>query len=184
MAKTEEPSFHSVLREGSFEIRNYDRQVVAEVELNADFESSGNMAFGMLAGYIFGNNVSKTGVTLTSSTDASQKIAMTAPVSQLKGANGYLVQFTMPSKETLASLPTPKDSRVKLKEVAARQVVVWSYSGSWSKANYQSNLEKFKKELVLRKIQVQGEPIFARFNSPLQLWFLRRNEIWFEVSGN
>jgi hypothetical protein len=28
-----------------------------------------------------------------------------------------------------------------------------------------------------------GEPMFARFNSPLQLWFLRRNEIWMEVAS-
>ncbi|MFZ4715430.1 MAG: heme-binding protein [Bacteriovoracaceae bacterium] len=27
-----------------------------------------------------------------------------------------------------------------------------------------------------------GEPIFARYNSPFQIWFLRRNEIWINIS--
>ncbi|HWR72583.1 MAG TPA: heme-binding protein [Nitrospirota bacterium] len=45
-----------------------------------------------------------------------------------------------------------------------------------------------KKELLEAFIQKQnlrplGEPVFARYNSPFTLWFLRRNEVLIPVDG-
>merc|ERR1711924_350016 len=60
-------------------------------------------------------------VTRPSSGDSKgQKIAMTAPVVTTKSddqsdGGGYWMQFIMPSKWTLETLPTPTDPNVKLK---------------------------------------------------------------------
>lgn len=60
-------------------------------------------------------------------------------------------------------------------------IAVFSYSGSWSEDRYKRKLAEFRSTLEQDQVKTLGEPIFARFNSPFQLWFLRRNEIWLEV---
>ena len=52
----------------NFEIKNYDSYLVAEVDIEGSYNKTGNEAFRILAGYIFGDNQSST------------KMNMTAPV--------------------------------------------------------------------------------------------------------
>jgi effector-binding domain-containing protein len=182
----EEPEFVLETKNGPLEIRRYLPMLVAETEVQADFDGSGNQAFRILADYIFGNNQTKKNIEMTAPVTqqaASEKIAMTAPVTQIKSKQGYLVQFTMPKEYTLETLPQPNDSRVKLRRIPERKVAVYSYSGSWSQSNYDQHLATFKKNLSAQGIPTKGDPIFARFNSPFSLWFLRRNEIWLELAG-
>ena len=166
----EEPKYSVVSKTKTYEIRQYEPVIVAETKIDSEFEKAGNEAFKILAGYIFGANKSKT------------KIEMTAPVNQIKSASGFVVQFTMPKQYTLETLPQPNDSRVELRQVPARKVAVLSYSGSWSEKRYNRKLAKLKNALENDNLKIQGEPVFARFNSPFQLWFLRRNEIWLELN--
>jgi hypothetical protein len=112
---------------------------------------------------------------------ASEKIEMTAPVTQAKGPSGFLVQFTMPKVYSLETLPIPNDSRVQLRQIPARKIAVYGYSGSWSESRYNEKLASFREELKRDGRVVAGEPVLARFDSPFRLWFLRRNEIWIEV---
>ena len=107
---------------------------------------------------------------------------MTAPVNQIGLPGGYLVQFTMPKTYQMDNLPTPLDKRVKLREVPARKIAVYSYSGSWSEERFKEKLRIFQEELKKDGINTIGEPVFARYNSPFRLWFLRRNEIWLELA--
>ncbi len=181
---TEEPEYSIESKKDSYEVRRYGPVVVAETKIESDFEGAGNQAFRILAGYIFGGNRSKTKIAMTAPVNqeaASEKIEMTAPVTQTQGATGYLVQFTMPKNYTLDTLPTPNDSRVQLREIPARSIAVYSYSGSWSESRYREKLESLKDALKRDHVETIGEPAFARFNSPFQIWFLRRNEIWIEL---
>jgi hypothetical protein len=180
----EEPDFILASKANQYEIRKYGPIVVAETKFESDFEEAGNKAFRILAGYIFGDNKSKTKIAMTAPVNqvvASEKIAMTAPVTQSKGASGFLVQFTMPKKYTIDTLPAPNDARVQLRQMPARKVAVFTYSGSWSESRYAKKLGIFKENLKKDNIETVGEPVLARYNSPFQLWFLRRNEIWIEV---
>lgn len=180
----EEPEFTVETKTAHYEIRKYGPIVVAETKIESDFESAGNQAFRILAGYIFGANKSKTKIAMSAPVNqeaASEKIDMTAPVTQAKGTTGFLVQFTMPKQYTLETLPTPIDPRVQLRQVSARKVAVYNYSGSWSESRYNEKLASFKEDLKRDHVETLGEPVLARFNSPFQLWFLRRNEIWIEV---
>lgn len=185
----EEPAFTVDLKAEHYEIRKYSANIVAETKIESEFEDAGNRAFRILASYIFGNNTSKSKIAMTapvtqkvSDESTSEKISMTAPVSQIKTSGGYLVRFAMPHQYTLDSIPKPNDSRVKIIQVPERKMAVYKYSGSWSESHFEENLKEFKSDLVKDKIQTIGEPIFARFNSPYQLWFLRRNEIWLELA--
>jgi hypothetical protein len=181
----EEPEYQLESKAEQFEIRVYGDIVIAETKVESDFEEAGNRAFRILAAYIFGDNKSKTKIEMTAPVNqvaTSEKIEMTAPVNQVKTSGGYLVQFTMPKKFNLANLPTPNDARVHLRQIPGRRVAVYSYSGSWSEARYQEKLLDFKEELNKANVETKGEPVLARFNSPFQLWFLRRNEIWFDLA--
>jgi hypothetical protein len=183
----EEPSYTIISKSENYEIRKYESIIVAETKVEADFENAGNQAFKILAGFIFGANKTKSKIAMTApvnqiSAAPSEKIEMTAPVTMNKSANGYLVQFTMPKSYTLETLPIPDDPRVEIRQIPPRTVAVFSYSGSWSQTRYQTKLDEFLLELKKNSISTLGEPILARFNSPFQIWFLRRNEIWIEVS--
>lgn len=180
----EEPEYTVESKSTPYEIRKYGPIIVAETKIESDFENAGNQAFRILAAYIFGANKSKTKIAMTAPVNqeaVSEKIEMTAPVTQTKGSSGFLVQFTMPKSYSLENLPTPDDARVELRELPARKVAVFSYSGSWSESRYLEKLASFKVELEKNQVESVGEPVLARYNSPFQLWFLRRNEIWIEV---
>jgi effector-binding domain-containing protein len=179
----EEPRFKVELKKEAYEVRLYEPVLVAETRVNTDFEQAGNSAFRILADYIFGNNLSKSKIAMTApvSQSSSEKIAMTAPVNLSKDKDSYLVQFTMPEKYTLDTLPKPIDERVSIRQIPARKVAVFRYSGSWSESRYNEKLQIFTKELEKDNMKTKGEPVFARFNSPFSLWFLRRNEIWIDL---
>jgi len=170
------------------ELRNYGSVIVAETEVAAPFSDAGSQGFRPLAGFIFGNNRSKSKVAMTApvtqeSSDASrQSIAMTAPVSQQTTEGGkYLIRFTMPSSFTRESLPAPVDPKVRILEIPPRQMAAIRYSGSWSEDHYEEHRQKLDGEITSRGYEKVGPWVFARYNSPWTLWFLRRNEVLVEV---
>jgi len=179
----EEPAYSIEVSRDNYEIRKYDPIIVAETQVIANFEDAGSQAFRILADFIFGNNTSRTKIDMTAPvTQApSEKIEMTAPVTQTQVGSTYIVQFTMPAKYTLETLPKPNDSRVTIREIGPRRLAVYTYSGSWSEKNYERHLKEFKESLAYVGERTIGEPTLARYNSPFQLPFLRRNEIWFQL---
>jgi len=181
----EEPKYTVQSQGEHYEIRRYPKTLVAETLVDAEFEQAGNKAFRILADYIFGNNKPNKKIAMTApvaQTASSEKIAMTAPASQVRGQNGFLIQFTMPANYTLENLPEPNDHRVQIREIPSRTMAVYEYSGSWSESRYNEKLADFRRELETAGLKPIAEPVFARFNSPFTLWFLRRNEIWLEVA--
>lgn len=187
---TEEPKFKLISQTDQYEVRQYAAVLVAETRIDAGFDEAGNRAFRVLADYIFGNNKSKAKIAMTAPviqgeapSAVSEKIAMTAPVTQVQSQGGFLVQFTMPESFTLETLPEPNDSRVKIRQIPARKLAVFSYSGSWSQSHYQEKLAEFQAALSKDGVKTVGAPTFARYNSPFMIWFLRRNEIWIEVAN-
>ena len=179
----EEPAYQIVTKNENYEIREYKETLIAETEVESDFDEAGNKAFRVLADFIFGNNISKTEIAMTApvAQQKSEKISMTAPVTQEQKNGKFFVSFTMPSKYTLETLPQPRDNRVQIRVLPTRKVAVFAYSGSWSEKKYNEKLSEFQNLLNSNGIKTKGSPVFARFNAPWTLWFLRRNEIWLEV---
>ncbi|MEO1033935.1 MAG: heme-binding protein [Pseudomonadota bacterium] len=185
----EEPAYSVVDAFEEFEIRRYEPYIVAEATVNGDFESTGNLAFNILAGYIFGDNQSqekmKMTVPVTREAKGGTKMKMTAPVTRRSSSDGNerttTYQFVMERKYSLDTLPLPTDPRVTLIEVPERIVAARRYTGRINERNYQENLDILLTELAAVGIQATSEPQSAVYNGPFILPFLRRNEVLIDV---
>ena len=187
MSALEEPEYQIIKNTPDFEIRYYNEYLVAEVTLTGNFTSSGNQAFKVLAGYIFGANQASTKMKMTAPVESqaisiSEEMKMTAPVMSVdNNSNEHVYRFVMEKKYTLDTLPTPNDKRIRLIKVTPRFMAVKKFSGRWSEKNYQKSEKLLLKSLNLEKIETIGLPIFARYNAPFVPWFLRRNEIMIQI---
>lgn len=181
----ETPRYELVREAEGYQLRRYAPYVVAEVEVQGTATEAGNRAFSLLAGYIFGKNAASESIGMTAPVTQvrSEKIAMTAPVIQQPGGGEgeYIVQFTMPSKYTLASLPRPLDPRVQLRAVTGRLVAVHQYRGGWSEERYDREELALYTALARDGLKAKGPPYWARYNSPFSLPAFRHNEIWIDV---
>jgi len=104
MAET--PKYSVTKKQNEIEIRQYSGYIQAEVTVDEkNYKSAIEKGFNVLAGYIFGNNISRQKIEMTTPVQATQseKIAMTTPVT-VSGETGFSVAFIMPSEYTL-SLP-------------------------------------------------------------------------------
>jgi len=176
----EKAKYEVIEKEGKFEIRFYQPQIVAETIVESDFDEAGNVAFRRLFKYISGENRTAESIKMTApvnQTASSEKIAMTAPVSQQKAEGKYSVSFLMPSKYTMLTLPQPLDSSVKLREIPGRKIAAIRYSGSWSKKRYEAKKSLLEEFIESKGLKITDEDVFARYDPPFQLWFLRRNEV-------
>ena len=186
LSALEEPKY-SVLKEyENFEIRNYASYLVAEVDIEGSYNKTGNEAFRILAGYIFGDNQSSTKMNMTAPVESeaiqtSERMNMTAPVFSNKNFNGYTYRFVMESKYTQETLPVPNNSKIRITEIKDRVMAVISFSGRWSQKNFEKHEQILVNDLKNAGIGVASEAIYARYNAPFTPWFLRRNEIMFEI---
>lgn len=177
---TEEAPYTVIKTDDIFELREYAPQVLAEVIVDGELEDAGNKAFRPLFRYISGDNKSRGKIAMTAPVSQEQqgeKIAMTAPVSQQSAQEKWAVSFMMPASYTMENLPAPDDPNIKLRQVPARRVAAVRYSGFWSEKNYLRYKQELERWITDNSLKAIGEPVWARYNPPFTLWFLRRNEI-------
>lgn len=180
----EQARYTVIEKQDKFEIRQYQPQIIAETIVEADFGKAGNMAFRRLFNYISGRNRKKESIPMTapvSQESGSEKIAMTAPVNQQRAEGKWAISFLMPSKYTMETLPEPQDPNVVIREIPARKMAAVRYSGTWSRKRYEANKSSLEEFIRNRGLKVSGEAIFARYDPPFQLFFLRRNEVLIPV---
>jgi hypothetical protein len=186
----EEPKYEVLHTYPDFELRRYAPYLVAETEVIGDFDEVGSQAFRILAGYIFGNNRAQEKMEMTAPVNQrlaageGEKLEMTAPVTQRPngaGASTFVLSFVMPSRFALDTLPEPLDPRVRLREEPAKLMAVHGYTGTWSQSNYREHESLLLAAVGRAGLRPVGAPVYARYNSPFSLWFLRRNEVMVEV---
>jgi len=176
----EKPKYTLLEKEGKFEIRQYQSYLIAETTVEANFNDAGNVAFRRLFNYISGKNKTNKSISMTAPVNqstSSEKITMTAPVNQQQSGEKYSVSFVMPSKYSLETLPEPVDPEVTIKEIPAHKVAAIRYSGTWSQKRYEAKKASLEEFIRRKELVPTAEPIFARYNPPFELWFLRRNEV-------
>ena len=183
---TEEAPYKVLKTDDIFELREYPPQILAEIIVDGDLESAGNKAFRPLFRYISGDNKSRNKIAMTAPVSQEQqgeKISMTAPVSQQPVQEKWAVSFMMPAGYTLETLPVPDDPGITLRPVSARRVAAVRYSGFWSEEKYLLNKGKLETWIRENRFTVNGDPVWARYNPPFTLWFMRRNEILIPISS-
>ncbi|RPJ37525.1 MAG: heme-binding protein [Deltaproteobacteria bacterium] len=183
---TEEAKFAVLKKDGAFELRRYDAQIVAETLVAGEFKEVGNEGFRRLFRYISGGNRTQQSISMTAPVTqegGSEKIAMTAPVSQEKSGGEWRITFLMPSSYTLQTLPEPLDPKVQIKEVPGRYLAAVTYSGTWSQTRYEEHKALLVEWMATQGLKPTGGPVWARYNPPFTPWFLRKNEILIPVEA-
>jgi hypothetical protein len=183
MAET--PKYSVIRKHNEIEIRQYPAYIQAEVVVDEkQYQSAIEKGFNILAGYIFGNNVSKQKIEMTAPVQASQseKIAMTTPVT-VSGESSFTVAFIMPSTYTLETLPQPKDRRVHFKLLPARTLAAIRFSGFFRQDMIQKNKQRLEHWLQEQGIETEGDFIVAGYNPPWVPGFLARNEVMIQVKN-
>jgi len=180
----EEAKYDVVLKEEACELRDYAPHVLAEVVVGGSVEDAGNAAFRILFRYISGGNQSSTNISMTAPVSQERrvrKIDMTEPVGQQRTADGWAVSFMMPATFAMETTPAPNDSRINLRAVPARRVAAIRYSGAWSESRYLEHKVELESWIRKKGLVIDGEIVWARYNSPFALWFVRRNEVLIPV---
>ncbi len=181
----EQAKYTVIKNHGAIEIRDYIPMIVAETEVTGDRKTAINKGFRIIADYIFGNNT------------CSQKVAMTAPViqqssekipfvmpftQQVGGSVNWKVQFVMPALYTLATLPKPMTDLVMIKEIPSKRYVVIRFSGIADQKRLELEEKKLETFISDEHLTPIEKPIYAFFNPPWILPFLRRNEVMIEIN--
>ncbi len=181
---TEEPPYTVAQRIGDLELRDYGPRIAAETTIEGSERVALSTGFNRLAGYIFGDNRASTKIAMTAPVaqtpdkGASEKIAMTAPVVQSKDAEGrYVIQFFMPSKSTIKSLPQPNDAQVRLVTVPQQRFAVLRFTGFAGPESIAQHRASLLAQTQTASLMLLAEPVTWFYDPPWTLPFLRRNEV-------
>jgi hypothetical protein len=189
----EEPKYNVLKEYEEFEIREYSSYLVAETEVEGNFQDVAKTAHRILFEYISGNNVIQEKMEMTTPVNQrnyepdGEKIEMTVPVQQsakLKSDGKFVVSFVVPSKYTMETIPVPKDPKVKIREIPKKIIAARKYSGRWTEENYRENEKILIEEIKKNKLEILSDAIYARYNPPFWPWFLRRNEVLIEIGSH
>ena len=90
----------------------------------------------------------------------------------------------MPSKYTMDNLPKPLDPAITLAQVPAKKVAVIQFTGSFDDLEKRSKKAEELSKWIASQPQYTkaGEPVFAGYDPPFTLPFLRRNEVMIEIN--
>ena len=186
--RVEEPAFKLEMSEGSFQVRDYAPTIIAETTVQGDAWGSRFEGFGPLADYIFAKGREGEKIAMTAPVTQSaprETIAMTAPVTQqASSGDKWTIAFTMPAGSTLQSLPAPVSPDVKLIEQPSRRMAVYSFTGLAAVSDMEAAKAVLLQKVSSARLTPRGEPVFAFYDPPWTMAFLRRNEVMIEVAPN
>jgi effector-binding domain-containing protein len=183
MAET--PKYSVSSKQNEIEIRQYPGYIQAEVTIeDTNYKSAIERGFSHLAGYIFGNNISRQKIEMTTPVQASQseKIAMTTPVT-VSGESSFTVAFIMPAEYTLETLPQPKDPRVRFTHLTARSMAAIRFSGYFNEKTIRKNKQRLIDWLQEQGLKTEGDFFVAGYNPPWVPGFLARNEVLIQIKS-
>lgn len=182
----EEPAYKVLEKKNGYEIREYAPYILAQTTVTGSYDEATSKGFRIIADYIFGNNTKKESIAMTTPVlekDAvSEKIAMTTPVLETESENNErTIAFVLPSKYTLETLPTPNNNAVVFVEVPARKVAALTFTWYATENRMQAKKESLKSFLERDSMTTLGKVETARYNPPLSMPLMLRNEVLIEV---
>jgi SOUL heme-binding protein len=152
------------------EVRRYPLRIEARAEVvDHELEAALDRGYGRLSCFVYGANA------------ADEDLERTTPVMLAMHDGVYTVSFVMPPGRTFASLPSPDDMRVELRDVPERRIAALRFSGRFTRENVARHERRLLEQLVNAGLSAKGSVVFATYDSPATLPALRRNELWIEV---
>jgi hypothetical protein len=171
---TQQVPYKVVKKIGGIEIRQYPEVIFAVVEDNIN-----DSGFGLLFQYISGENKTRRKIAMTAPVVTSEKIKMTAPVITRKN---YMA-FALPSSYSKETAPVPTNPAVKIEIHPEKTMAVLRFGGRSSETRVHKYIKELTTTLKNHTMQIKGEPVLMRFNSPFTPGFLRRNEVAVEIDN-
>lgn len=191
-----------------YDIRSYGKRFTIETEYSTkpdakDMMEQTRSPFMTLAGYIGvmkepenegANPITMTApVAMSNKKEKGEKIAMTAPVAMMdesKESGGMKrMQFILPSKyDSMDKIPKPTNDAVQIKEIEPSIGAVHTFTGSFNEEVYTKKAMELAEQLRSDGVkhmsdeEVKEKFQFWGYNPPFTIPFLRRNEIWIELS--
>lgn len=181
---TEEPAHTTLVKDGKYEIRQYEPTIVAEVEITGDMRRAGNSGFRPLADFIFGNNTARSEIAMTAPVTRvkSEKIAMTAPVTRTMEDDVWTVAFVMPGEFTMDTLPVPNNPDVAIREVPGELMATVKFSGIGREAAFEQRHGALEAWLDRQGFEAIGPARYAGYDAPYVPGPFRRNEVMIPVA--
>lgn len=166
----EQPDYTVIKKDNEFEIRQYTNFLTATIETEGERDDAIGKGFRILFKYISGENKNK------------ESISMTVPVMQKStGNNKWNISFVVPKKFNLQNVPQPDNQSIKITNNSNLNFIVITFSGLFSDANIKENETKLRNHIKEKGLKIEEPAIYAGYNAPWTLWFLRRNEVLFKV---
>jgi hypothetical protein len=169
---TEQVQYEVIKKIKDIEIRRYPEVIFAVVEDNVD-----DSGFGLLFQYISGENKMRSKIAMTAPVVTSEKIKMTTPVVT---RNNYMA-FAIPSSYNQDTVPIPTNPSVKIDVQPKKIMAVLRFGGRTPETRVKKYIQELFTILKAHRIQMKGEPVLMRYNSPFTPGFLRRNEVAVEI---
>ena len=180
---TETIQYTIIKKAKKVELRRYPAHIKAEVKVaGSTYQKAIYQGFGILARYIFGENLDTEKIDMTSPVQVSnpKKIEMTKPVT-VRGDGTFSVAFIMPAKNTLETLPKPKDHRISITKFDSEVLAALRFSGIFSESKVRKAKRRLQGWLAKEGLESVGDFIVARYNPPWVPWFLARNEVMIKI---
>ena len=109
-------------------------------------------------------------------------MAMTAPVTQQDNNGKWVVRFVMSAPYSVATLPKPNNAEVTLKEMPDKRFAVIRFSGMGSEDNLKKHSDELDLFIKTNNLKPLSKPVYAFYNPPWTLPFMRRNEVMVEIA--
>jgi hypothetical protein len=158
---------YKVIRKiGRIEIREYDDFLLASTK--SKLNEKQDSGFMNLFNYISGDN------------ENNKKISMTTPVVTYREDNDLVTGFYVGSKYQEDNLPKPKDN-VFINKLNNSLYGVIRFSGRWIDKNFDKYDDLLVNYLLKENYDILSARFILRYQPPFVPWFLRRNEIAYQV---
>jgi hypothetical protein len=165
---TKQPSYKLIKREGHFDLRQYEAFTMMEA---SDQSLQSYQGFRLAFNFIQGEN------------ENNQKIAMTAPViNRLNDSGIETTSFVMPLEMNHDEVPLPKNKNLIKVFVPERICAVYRFSSNAKMEVIRSYENDLKSWIKQEGYTIKGNLQLARYNPPFIPGFLKKNELWFEVT--
>jgi hypothetical protein len=184
-SNVEQAEYTTVDKKHGYEIRLYPEHIVAETVVSGEYGQALSTGFSRIAGFIFGGNTKNASISMTAPVQSieqtNEKIAMTAPVLTQQADTQRVIQFVMPKKYTLETLPLPNDSSVTLKKIPEKTYAAIRFFGYRNEAASQKMEARLREKMAADGYQSTSAAIYAAYNGPGTPPWMMRNEILIEI---